>query len=141
MLFFTEALCFFRLTQSEHRSGKSNTCFNVGGLMFQNDMTRNNLHKLVTKEYFWRKEVQTKEHTSYFFWNSTHMHKEMSSLSADRKILYPVASRRLFCVTMNFNLPKLVYRILTTVVLGETNPTSTFTNLTVIDYYWIKNRI
>ena len=109
MLFFTEALCFFRLTQSEESSGKSNTCLNVGGLILQNDMTKNNFHKLITNEPFWRKEVQTKEHTSCF-----------SHAQADRKILYPVASRRLFCVTMNFSLLKLVLRILTTVVLGDT---------------------
>ena len=42
MLFFTEALCFFRLIQNEFRSVKSNTCFHVGGLMFQNDMTKDN---------------------------------------------------------------------------------------------------
>ena len=52
MLFFTEALCFFPLTQSEDRFGKSNTCFNVGGLRFQNDMTKNNFHKLFTNEPF-----------------------------------------------------------------------------------------
>ena len=40
MLFFTEALCFFRLIQNEFRSVKSNTWFHVGGLMFQNDMTK-----------------------------------------------------------------------------------------------------
>ena len=52
MLFFTEALCFFGLTQSEDRSGKSNTCLNVGGLIFQNDMTKNNFHKMITNGAF-----------------------------------------------------------------------------------------
>ena len=42
MLFFTEALCFFCLIESECRSAKSNTCFNVERLMFQNDMTKDN---------------------------------------------------------------------------------------------------
>ena len=42
MLFFTEALCFFRLTQSEYRSAKSSTRFHIGGLTFQNDMTKHN---------------------------------------------------------------------------------------------------
>ena len=109
MLFFTGALCFFRLTQSEDRSGKSNTCLNVGGLILENDMTKNNFHKLITNERFLRKEVQNKEQPSCF-----------SHAQADRKILYPVASRRLFCLTMNFSLLKLVLRILTTVVLGDT---------------------
>ena len=52
MLFFAEALCFLRLTQSEERSGKSNTCLNVGGLILKNDMTKNNFHKLITNEPF-----------------------------------------------------------------------------------------
>ena len=40
MLLFTEVIYFFRLTQSESRSAKSNTRFHVGGLMFENDMTK-----------------------------------------------------------------------------------------------------
>ena len=40
MLFFTEVLYFFRLTQSEIRSAKSNTCFHVEELMLQNDMMK-----------------------------------------------------------------------------------------------------
>ena len=42
MLFFTEVLYFFRLTQSEIRSAKSNTCFHVEELMLQNDMMKDN---------------------------------------------------------------------------------------------------
>ena len=42
MLFFTEVLYFFRLTQSESRSAKSNTRFHVGELMLQNDMMKDN---------------------------------------------------------------------------------------------------
>ena len=42
MLFFTEMLYFFRLTQSESRCAKSNTCFHVEELMLQNDMTKDN---------------------------------------------------------------------------------------------------
>ena len=40
MLFFTEVLYFFRLTQSESRSAERNTYFHVGELMLQNDMTK-----------------------------------------------------------------------------------------------------
>ena len=42
MLFVTEVLYFFRLTQRESKSAKSNTRFNVGELMLQNDMMKDN---------------------------------------------------------------------------------------------------
>ena len=42
MLFFTDVLYFFRLTQSEIRSAKSNTYFHVGELTLQNEMMKDN---------------------------------------------------------------------------------------------------
>ena len=42
MLFFTEVLYFFRWTQSESRSAKSNARFHVGELMLQNEMMKEN---------------------------------------------------------------------------------------------------
>ena len=78
MLFFTEGLFFFRLTQSENGSGKRNT-FYAGGLMLQNDITKDNgfsvvksskkshLNELITNRPFRRKVVQTKERFSCFF--------------------------------------------------------------------------
>ena len=78
MLFFTEGLFFFRLTQSENGSGKRNT-FYAGGLMLQNDITKDNgfsvvksskkshLNELITNKPFRRKVVQTKERFSCFF--------------------------------------------------------------------------
>ena len=42
MLFFTDVLYFFRLTQGDISSAKSNTYFHVGELMLQNEMMKDN---------------------------------------------------------------------------------------------------